>query len=151
MKIKLITKNKSQICEEILRSLPGWFGIEDAIQEYVREVNNLPFYAVEQNNQIIGFAAIKQHFKESAEIYVMAIKKEFHGQGVGKKLIAHIRAELKESGTEFLSVKTLSPARENKPYAQTRKFYESVGFKPLEELKELWGKENPCLMMVMGV
>ena len=29
-----------------------------------------------------------------------------------------------------------------------RQFYSSLGFLPLEEFPELWGKENPCLMLV---
>ena len=31
-------EEKSQICENILRSLPQWFGIESAIIDYVNDV-----------------------------------------------------------------------------------------------------------------
>ena len=27
----------------------------------------------------------------------------------------------------------------------------SMGFRPLQEFPELWGKENPCLQMVKGL
>jgi hypothetical protein len=33
-------------------------------------------------------------------------------------------------------------------YARTRRFYESRGFRPLEEIKGFWNEENPCLIMV---
>ena len=34
---------KSKICDEILRALPEWFGIEESIVEYVADVETLPF------------------------------------------------------------------------------------------------------------
>lgn len=33
-------------------------------------------------------------------------------------------------------------------YGITRKFYQTVVFKPLECIPELWGKDNPCLIMI---
>jgi hypothetical protein len=45
-------------------------------------------------------------------------------------------------------VKTLGPSRADVGYAATRRFYRAVGFLPLEELIDFWGK-NPCLVMVM--
>jgi hypothetical protein len=36
-------------------------------------------------------------------------------------------------------------------YASTREFYEAMSFRPLECLPELWGKDNPCLVMVMYI
>ena len=32
---------KSNICNDILRSLPNWFGIETAIVDYVHDVKNM--------------------------------------------------------------------------------------------------------------
>ena len=31
---------------------------------------------------------------------------------------------------------------------RTRLFYEAMDFRPLEELKTLWGERLPCLIMV---
>jgi hypothetical protein len=44
-----------------------------------------------------------------------------------------------------LTVKTLSPSRPDPNYAGTRRFYEAVGFLPIEEFPTLWGANNPCL------
>lgn len=38
---------KSAICDGILRALPHWFGIEASIVDYVRQVADLPFWAVQ--------------------------------------------------------------------------------------------------------
>ena len=48
----------------------------------------------------------------------------------------------------LLHVKTLAPSHPDPGYAATRAFYAAVGFRPLEELPQVWGPENPCLLMV---
>lgn len=48
-------------------------------------------------------------------------------------------------------VKTLAPSHPDRNYAKTRAFYQRVGFRPLEELPELWGEANPCLLMVKRI
>lgn len=57
----------------------------------------------------------------------------------------------KEKGYEFLQVKTLDESHPDVHYSGTRKFYLSVRFRPLECLPELWGKENPCLIMIKHI
>ncbi len=54
-------------------------------------------------------------------------------------------------GFSLLHVKTLAPTLSDPDpgYAATRAFYAAVGFLPLEELPQVWGPENPCLLMVM--
>ena len=36
-------------------------------------------------------------------------------------------------------------------YEQTRRFYEAVGFVPIEELPTPWGVDNRCLLMVKAL
>ena len=36
---------KSNICNEILRALPNWFGFESSIIDYTEQVQSMPFYA----------------------------------------------------------------------------------------------------------
>lgn len=52
------------------------------------------------------------------------------------------------SNKKFLTVKTLSDSHPNKHYEKTRYFYKAIGFYPIEEFKMLWGKTNPCLLML---
>jgi hypothetical protein len=51
---------------------------------------------------------------------------------------------------EFLQVKTLGPTRPDEGYDRTRRFYAQLGFRPLEEIRDLW-PENPCLIMVKAL
>jgi len=98
-----------------------------------------------------GFLALKLHSARAAEIYVMGVRPERHGDGLGTSLVAAAEAYVRESGVEYLQVKTLGPSHPSAHYAQTRRFYESRGFVPLEELTSVWGEANPCLIMVKHV
>ena len=148
MTITEITDGKSEICDRILRALPDWFGIEQAIQEYVHNTVAMPMFAVSDGTEIVGFASLKLHNKWTAEIYVMGVLAEHHRHGLGRKLVDHCEAYLTAKGYRFLTVKTLGPSRECAEYERTRKFYESIGFLPIEEFTTLWGEGNPCLFMV---
>lgn len=147
--IEIIDKEKkSEITNKILRALPAWFGIESAIVDYVIDVKPMKFWAANENDQEIGFIAINKHFDKSAEIHVMGILESHHRKGVGKLLVKKAESYLKDNSIPFLQVKTLSPAHPDKGYAQTRKFYQNIGFTPIEEFKTLWGEANPALMMM---
>jgi GNAT superfamily N-acetyltransferase len=135
---------KSQLCEDVLRALPDWFGIEGSVRDYIRDVAALPFFAAGRD----GFLALKLHTASAAEIYVMGIRPERQGEGLGTALVAAAEAFLRERGVEYLQVKTLGPSEPSEHYARTRSFYEARGFVPLEELTAIWGEENPCLIMV---
>ena len=135
-------------CERILRALPGWFGIEAAIVQYVQDIDGMPTLLARDGDQVIGFLASNRHFPHSAEIHVMAILPAYHRHGIGRQLVVRLEDLLTRDGVRWLQVKTLSPARENEEYRGTRKFYASLGFEPHEEFKTLWGEANPCLQML---
>ena len=139
--------DQASLCEPILRLLPGWFGIESAIVHYVQEIDRLPTLLAWSQKQVVGFLALKQHNEFAAEIYVMAVHPQFHRQGIGQQLVKAAEEELRKLRVEYFQVKTLASSSPDPNYAKTRKFYESVGFKPLEEFLNLW-EGNPCLQMV---
>ena len=138
---------KSSICNEVLRALPSWFGIEESIVGYVNEVKTMPFYSAYDDGNAIGFVAIKSHGDYSAEVCVMGILKEYHRKGIGKKLIDICVNYCKNERIEFLTVKTLDESTESRSYEKTRLFYQAVGFKKLETFPLLWDENNPCLFM----
>lgn len=139
---------QSQVCEPILRSLPDWFGIESALQQYVAEINTLPTFIAVIEQSVVGFLTLKQHTAYAAEIYVMGLYSDVHRRGLGRALVEYAEDMLSRAGVEYLQVKTLSPSQEDEHYARTRAFYGAMGFRPLEEIVQLWGEENPCLLMV---
>jgi ribosomal protein S18 acetylase RimI-like enzyme len=134
--------------EGILRALPDWFGIEEAVIQYRQAIDRLPTLLAYVGGQVVGFLSLKQHNPYAAEIYVMAILPEMHRRGIGRALVRAAEAHLRGNGTEYLQVKTLSPSRPDPNYARTRAFYHAMGFRPLEELETFWDAQNPALMMV---
>jgi len=130
-----------------MRSLPDWFGIEEAIVEYRQAVGDMETWVADRADEILGFLTLHEHNDSSAEIHVMAVRPGSHRQGVGRALVDHAEALLAKRSIEFFQVKTLGPSRPDEHYAQTRGFYEALGFRPLEE-NALWGERNPCLIMI---
>ena len=148
--IKLLDSSfqTSLICESILRSLPQWFGIEAALIQYLKEIESLPTLFASIENQYVGFLSYKQHNQYAAELYVMGVRVEHRRKGIGKALVSHAETILRKQKLEYWQVKTLAASHADRFYAQTRAFYLAMGFRPLEELTQLWGKDNPCLVMV---
>lgn len=140
--------NQASVCEPILRALPEWFGIEAAIQRYVTEIDALPTWLARLDGRLAGFLTLKYHSEYAAEVYVMGVQAYAHRHGLGRALVARAEDALRQARIEYLQVKTLSPSVDYVPYARTRAFYAALGFRPLEEIVQLWGEENPCLLMV---
>lgn len=143
--------------ERLLRSLPEWFGIETAIVDYVASSRHLrtylawpsPAYEAADGplDEAVGVLLAQRHFASSVEIHLMAVDRAWHRRGAGRALVAALEADLVADGTTLLQVKTLGPSHPDPGYGQTRRFYEALGFLPLEELHGLW-PGNPCLVMV---
>lgn len=142
---------KADICSNILRALPNWFGVEASIVDYVTKVRDMPFYAALESDKPVGFAALKVHNEYTAEICVMGVLGEYHRCGIGRELVAHCEKHCIENGFEFLTVKTLDESRESKSYEKTRLFYTALGFRPLEVFPLLWDKDNPCLFLAKHI
>jgi predicted N-acetyltransferase YhbS len=135
-------------CERILRSLPSWFGIEQANKEYIRSLSILPTYVAIENNEVVGFITVKNHTRVASEVHIIAVEPSKHRRGVGRALINRVEKDLRREGVMLLQVKTLGPSHPNEGYRLTRIFYEDVGFMPLEETIKVWGPDQPCLILV---
>jgi len=139
---------QSSACVAILRLLPDWFGIEQAILKYEQEIEHLPTFLAKGNQQVVGFLSLKQHTPFSAEIYVMGVHPVLHHQGIGRKLVACAEYHARGMSIEYVQVKTLGPSAADENYARTRLFYQALGYRPLEELTQIWDENNPCLILV---
>ena len=149
--IQAPSKNCGLYAEKILRSLPNWFGIEKSTIQYIKDANSMPTILVKDSSNIIGFLTIKRHFVETAEIHCMGLLPQYHRKGIGKLLITELENYLKREKYKILQVKTISEDSNCKFYAQTRKFYKSVGFIPIEVFPKLWDESNPCLQLVKQI
>lgn len=141
-------KTKSRYAEAVLRSLPEWFGIEEALRNYVAGVVELPFWAAMADGRCVGFVAAKIHHGHTGDLYVLGVLKDYQAQGIGTKLLAAADEYFVEQGCKYVIVLTLSELAESEPYDRTREFYAKRGFEPLITLPELWDEHNPCLIMI---
>jgi GNAT superfamily N-acetyltransferase len=143
-----IRSAKGDLCRRLLKSLPEWFGIPEAIENYSTEVEFLPVLAAVNDGIEIGFIALKFQTAVAADAYVLGVAKEWHRRGVGKALFAAAEKLSLARGAKFMTVKTIASSHPDPNYARTRLFYEAIGFEPLEVFPSLWGSHNPCLMML---
>ncbi|WP_436532303.1 GNAT family N-acetyltransferase [Actinoplanes sp. HUAS TT8] len=131
----------------ILRALPSWFGIEEAVLDYVDDAAVLPSYLAVRDSETVGVALVRRHFPESAELHLIAVHPQVRGTGVGSLLVAAVEDDLRADGVRLLQVKTTGESFEHDGYAQTRAFYRARGFVALEEIRGLiW--DGPTLLMV---
>jgi len=136
--------------ERLLRALPGWFGIESSVVEYVADAARLATYLARPGDgagRPVGVLLAARHFPGAAEIHLMAVDPAAHRSGVGRALVQALERDLAAEQVRLLQVKTLGPSAADPGYRKTRLFYEAMGFAPLEEITGLW-PGNPCLIMV---
>jgi len=135
-------------CERVLRTLPLWFGHEGALMEYAENTAKFQTFVAEENGLVIAFLSLQCHFPTSWEVNCIAVDAAYRNRGVGQALQSRTEEWLKGQGAKTLQVKTLAEAHPSPEYAQTRKFYESVGYIPVEVFPTLWGVGLPVLQLV---
>ena len=148
MPIAKAARNVETECELVLRSLPLWFGQEAALLDYARGTSSLPTFIFEEGDAVSGFVTLRSHFPQSFEIVCMAVRSTLRGKGIGRALLEHASAWACAQGGKFLQVKTIAASHRSAEYAQTRVFYEAVGFTPLEVFPNIWAQGHPCLQLV---
>ena len=55
MKLDYLETGDPAICEEVLRALPDWFGIEESTLLYIKKSLELPMLVVRDGNTVMGF------------------------------------------------------------------------------------------------
>ena len=132
----------------ILDTLPRWFGLPESNDEYVEKASTLTNLVARDRDEIVGIGLVIRHNPQAAEIDLIAVPEGRHRQGIGRAILDHLEAELRADGVRMLHVKTFGPSGSSPEYERTREFYEGTGFVPLEERTDIWGPENPCLILV---
>lgn len=141
---------KQIIARMILEALPEWFGIPEATEEYIAESAKQLFFAAFIDGKAAGFLCLKETGKDTVELAVMGILKEYHRQGIGRALFTAAKEIALENSYSFMQVKTVKQGC-YKIYDETNRFYLSLGFKEFEVLPTLWDKHNPCQIYVMAL
>ena len=141
---------KASIARTLLESLPDWFGIPESTEEYIVDSKGRLFFCAYADDTPIGFLYLKETGRHTVELAVMGVLKEYHRQGIGRKLFLEAKNEAKRIGYSFIQVKTVQMGRYD-IYDDTNRFYLSLGFKELEVFPTLWDECNPCQIYIMAI
>jgi GNAT superfamily N-acetyltransferase len=96
----------------------------------------------------VAVRLVHRHNPMAAEIELIAVRRDLHRQGIGRRLVEELETDLRARGMKLLQVKTFGPSGDSAEYERTRAFYESIGFIPLEGRTDIWDADNPCLISV---
>jgi len=133
--IHLVDANDAEkACREITDSLPEYFGIQKANDRYAEGVRTRATFGAMVSGICVGLISCEMPFPNNANIYWMAVRKEYHGQGIGQALLKYAKGYFLKKKCASMTVETLSPAENDPNYKKTYDFYEKNGFVPLFEL-----------------
>ncbi len=76
----------------------------DLVEKYIKESADQPFFAAYDSDKPIGFLCLKETGKETVELCVMGVLKDYHRKGVGRKLFERAKEEAKQAGYSFIFV-----------------------------------------------
>ena len=143
-------QQKQRITREVLEALPEWFEIEEGRENYIRESVDKIFFCAKENGKAVGFVYLSPTSRDTVELAVIGVLKEYHRKGIGRMLFENAKKAAVEGGYSFMQVKTIKMGM-YEDYDRTNRFYLSLGFKEFEIFPDLWDEANPCQIYVMAI
>ncbi|HKF00267.1 MAG TPA: GNAT family N-acetyltransferase [Actinomycetes bacterium] len=137
-------------CDDIVRSLPYFFGSEVGNANCARAVRTQRGWVAEVDGAVHGFLVVDHPLPGAPEITWMAVRAGHRRAGNGRALVERAAGELASAGDRVLSVLTLAasvPETGDDTYEGTRTFYRSIGFRPVREIHPA-GWDDPALLLV---
>ncbi|WP_455530436.1 GNAT family N-acetyltransferase [Ruminococcus sp.] len=141
---------KRAVARKVLEALHDWFEVDESREKYIAESAGQTFIAAKESNEYVGFLCLKETGRETVELAVMGVLRDFHRSGIGMQLFEEGKRTAKAQGYEFMQVKTVKMGV-YEDYDRTNRFYLACGFKELEVINEIWGDDNPCQIYVMSL
>lgn len=141
---------KRDVARSILEALPEWFGIPEARETYIAESGGQIMVAAWERDRPVGFLCLKETGRDTVELAVMGVLKEYHRKGIGRELFETAKKIAADDGYSFMQVKTVQMGRYPE-YDKTNLFYLSMGFREFEVIPTLWDEWNPCQIYVMAI
>lgn len=139
----------------VLDTIPEWFGYEESNADYVAKASTLLNVVARDGDgdgdDVVGVCLVIRHNPLAAEIDLLAVSRAHHRRGIGRAILGHLEPELRADGVRMLHVKTRGQSIPDEGYARTQAFYVGMGFIPLEERTDIWGPDDPCLLMAKSL
>ncbi|MCR5620632.1 MAG: GNAT family N-acetyltransferase [Treponema sp.] len=141
---------KRRIARLVLEDLTEWFEVAENREKFISESAGQPFLAAREGGEYAGFLCLKETGKDTVELAVIGVLKEFHRRGLGRELVDAAKRIAREKGYSFMQVKTVQMGM-YEDYDRTNRFYLACGFKEFELMKDFWDEKNPCQIYVMSL
>ena len=107
------------------------------------------FFGFKEDGVIKGYIALKPFFPgyNHCEVYWLSVRCSCQGQGIGTKLMTYIEQYAKREGFRKVCLYT------NKMMTKTRKFYEKLGYKLVNEFPDYYGfkKNNTAVLYAKNI
>ena len=129
MEIRKLRKNDHAAIMQIARQLSQWF-TKDGRRQIRYAIRRQPGFVAIHQGSCIGFLTYRS-WKRIATITWTGVNPSFRRKGIGTKLLHAFEREIKNEGISEIHVSTLSRKARYKPYLETVKFYEALGYKTL--------------------
>lgn len=151
MIVQVNDKNeKKTIARKVLESLKEWFEVDENREKYIEDSAGWTFLAAEEDGEYVGFLCLKETGKDTVELAVMGVLKQWHRNGEGRQLVEKAKEIAAAEGYSFMQVKTVQMGM-YEDYDRTNLFYIGCGFKEFEVFPLLWDEANPCQIYVMSL
>lgn len=141
---------KRRIARLVLEDLTEWFEVAENREKFISESAGQIFLAAKDGGEDAGFLCLTETGKDTVELAVMGVLKEFHRRGLGRELVDAAKRIAREKGYSFMQVKTVQMGM-YEDYDRTNRFYLACGFKEFELMKDFWDEKNPCQIYVMSL
>jgi ribosomal protein S18 acetylase RimI-like enzyme len=125
----------------VAEALPGWFNAE-GMASIRRDAATQTGAVAEQEGEVVGFALWEERKPATVEITWMAVSPKRQRGGIGRDLVAEVRAMAERQGADRLIVSTVADSVDYHPYVSTRAFYRAVGFQDFRVDKDFYGQRN---------
>ncbi|MGO4450453.1 GNAT family N-acetyltransferase [Phyllobacterium sp. TAF24] len=150
--VESVVNHREAIVREVLDDLQEWFWNPEYRASFAESAETLPMFACYAvDGSVMGFITVKPTSDYAVEIYLMGVKRRWHRAGAGRALIQAAENFAISLNAKFITVKTIGTTHPSAGYQDTRKFYESLGFLPLEESELYWGENWPCLFLIRPI
>lgn len=116
----------------LARALPEFFN-DQGIAEIAVDIRTEIGAVAVLDGELVGFVTWSSS-EALGRIGWIAVGRDHHRQGIGRRLLDFVESNLRQSGVTKLQVDTLGESVEYEPYDRTRSFYRSVGFTDLKSV-----------------
>jgi ribosomal protein S18 acetylase RimI-like enzyme len=85
--VMLGSEEAEALCIKLTANLPEYFGLAECNLHYTQGVKSRINFAYQLDNDFKGLLSLDFPYPENANIYWMAVKREYHRAGIGQALI----------------------------------------------------------------